>query len=112
MPQKARIIIVCPEPAVQTSLCFMLEAEGHTVRVVDALRDAAELTDYDCVIVDHKLIGKSPLRLGELAALARPVVLLVDQRKDFSIPEVIRFVEKPLLGRSVIEAVGSALARR
>lgn len=113
MPNKARIIVISPEAAVQTSLRFMLETEGCSVRVFDSLQEALALDpDYDCAIVDHKVIGKSLTRLGELAVLSRPVVLLVDQVKDFSIPEMIRFVEKPLLGNAVIEAVSHAISRR
>ncbi|MBO6716710.1 MAG: DNA-binding response regulator [Rhizobiaceae bacterium] len=97
----------------QTSLHFMLEAEGHASRAVETLAEAAALREtYDCAIVDHKVIGKSLMRLGELGALSHPVVLLVDQRNDIPRSDRIYFVEKPFLGSAVVEAVERALSGR
>lgn len=111
MPNRARIIVVSPEPAVQVSLCFMLEVEGYAVRALDTLGDAVILGENcDCAVVDHKAISKSR-RTNELAVLAWPIVLLVDRKIDFSVQDDICIVEKPLLGNAVVEAVRTAISR-
>lgn len=112
MPLDARILIVASDPSFRQSLRFVLEAEGCDVHAVEHLPSADALAaGYDCIVVDRSDSWKSGLPPA-LAALGKPLILLVDYRQDIAEEGELRFVEKPLLGRTLIDAVHGALARR
>ncbi|WP_163272982.1 hypothetical protein [Chelativorans alearense] len=68
----------------------------------------APLTGYDCVVIDCSNTRRSGVP-AEMVALGKPVILLVDRRQDMVEGSGIRLVEKPLLGRTLIDAVRGAL---
>jgi DNA-binding response OmpR family regulator len=112
LPLGARILIVASDPSFRQSLRFVLEAEGCDVHAVERLPSADALpADYDCIVVDRSDSWRNGLP-PELAALGKPLILLVDYRQDMAEEGELRFVEKPLLGRTLIDAVRGALVRR
>jgi hypothetical protein len=108
--QGITILIIAPAMADRTSLRFMLEAEGYDTF---ALKDLAALSksqsEFDCVVVDEKALGRSPEALEPLQHLGRPIVVLVDPGKRIVYPPHIFRVEKPMLGSAVLQAVGAML---
>lgn len=112
MPLDASILIVASDPSFRQSLRFVLEAEGCNVHAVERLPSAdAPPADYDCIVVDRSDSWRNGLP-PEVAALGKPLILLVDYRQDMAEESELRFVEKPLLGRTLIDAVRGALASR
>ena len=112
MPLDAKILIVASDPSIRQSLRFVLEAEGCDVRAVELLPSLdAVRAGYDCIVVDRSDSWKNGLPPA-LAAFGKPVILLVDYRQDVAEEGDLRFVEKPLLGRTLVDAVHGALARR
>ncbi|WP_159591031.1 DNA-binding response regulator [Chelativorans xinjiangense] len=111
MPVEANILIVASDPTFRQSLRFVLEAEGCDVHTVERLSPpGASLAGYDCVVIDYSNARKNGVPV-ELAALGRPVILLVDRRQGMAEEDGIVLVEKPLLGRTLIDTVRGALGR-
>jgi FixJ family two-component response regulator len=112
LPLDARILIVASDPSFRQSLRFVLEAEGCDVHAVERLLSAdAPPASYDCLVVDRSDSWKHGLP-PELSALGRPLILLVDYRQGMAEEGDICLVEKPILGRTLIDAVHGALGQR
>ena len=110
MPQALTILIIAPAMAERASLRFMLEAEGYdTFALKDLAALAKSQSEFDCVVVDEKALGRSPDALEPLQHLGRPIVVLVDPGKRIVYPQHILRVEKPMLGSAVLQAVGAML---
>ena len=108
---RAKILVVAPDPAFRQSLCFVLEAEGYRIRSLQGLPTALGAADaFDCAVIDDAANASLQAWLT-LAGAGRPVVLLVDQIKHGCGYEGIRYVEKPMLGNTLIEAVRAVLAQ-
>ncbi|WP_421914386.1 hypothetical protein [Mesorhizobium sp.] len=93
---------------------FALEAEGLDVVTCALLEDLLllpRLACTDCMIVDHKAF-RSSNGYGGLALPARPVILLADTVPDACPAWADAVLMKPLLGRSLVDAVLMQLARR
>ncbi|GAB1583815.1 hypothetical protein [Phyllobacterium phragmitis] len=108
------ILVVASDPTFRQSLGFVLEAEGCRVDLAGQLPppdDAmdAKLGGYDCVVVDDRSIGEKPGDLAKLRILGKPVVLLVNHLQEVAEGFPIRLVEKPLLGRTLVDAVRTLL---
>lgn len=111
MPQGFTILIIAPAMAERISLRFMLEAEGYdTFALKDLAALAKSRSEFDCVVVDEKALGRSPNALEPLQQRGRPIVVLVDPGKRIVYPQHITRVEKPMLGSAVLQAVGAMLA--
>jgi DNA-binding response OmpR family regulator len=107
------ILIVVPEEDLRRSIVFALEAEGLDVVTCARLEDLLSLPRLalaDCMIVDDKAFRISN-GCGGLAQLAMPVVLLADTVPDTCPAWVDAVLMKPLLGRSLVDAVVAQLAR-
>lgn len=110
------ILVIASDPTFRQSLGFVLEAEGCRVDLAGQLPAAEEMVDeelsrYDCIVVDDKSVGAKPGDLTKLRILGKPVVLLVNQLQEVAEEFHIRLVEKPLLGRTLVEAVRGLLGR-
>lgn len=108
-----KILIVIPEEDLRRSIVFALEAEDFEVITCARLEDVLSLPRLaraDCMIVDDKAFRVSNGR-GGLAQRAMPVVLLADVVPDTCPEWVDTVLLKPLLGRSLIDAVAMQLAR-
>ncbi|KXF75650.1 hypothetical protein ATN84_16805 [Paramesorhizobium deserti] len=110
------ILIVASDPTFRQSLAFVLEAEGCRVDLTDQLPIADEtmgerMARYDCIVVDDRSVGPKPSDIAKLRILGKPVVLLVNHLPDVAEGGAIRLVEKPLLGRTLVEAVRALLGR-
>lgn len=107
------VLIVAADESMRRSLAFMLEAEGYAVAAmprfdVEPYPPAPDGRACVAVIDQDALAGrKNPS--AELARLNRPVILLVERMwPSPSLPE-LRIIEKPPLGRDLLDAVAAAL---
>lgn len=109
-----KILIVVPEEDLRHSIVFALEAEGLDVVTCARLEDILSLPRLaraDCMIVDDKALRTSR-GYDSLANLAMPVVLLADTILDTHPAGIDVTLLKPLLGRSLVDAVVLQLERR
>ncbi len=109
-----KILIVVPEEDLRQSIVFALEAEGLEVVTCARLEDILalpRLARADCMIVDDKAFRGSSGYDG-LPNPAMPVVLLADTVADTRTECVDVTLLKPLLGRSLVDAVVLLLERR
>lgn len=105
-----KILVVAPDSAFRQSLCFVLEAEGYRIRSLQALPTTLGAADtFDCAVIDDAANASLQAWLT-LAGARRPVVLLVDQIRDGGSYEGVRYIEKPMLGNTLVEAVRGVLA--
>jgi FixJ family two-component response regulator len=109
------VIVVDDDLAVRTSLKFLLESEGFTVRSYAtgaALLGAGELTSCGCLVVDQQMPGISGLDLIDLLRsrhYSGPAILITSdpnlsvraRAKKASVP----IVEKPLLGNALLQKI-------
>ena len=113
MADRPKVLIVASDQAMRRSLAFVLEAEGYAV-VAMAQLDASPCPpgqdDQACVaVVDQDALVARKDPAAELARLNRPVILLVERmRRPPSLPG-LRIIEKPPLGRDLLDAVAAAL---
>ncbi|MFL6661838.1 MAG: response regulator transcription factor [Rhizobacter sp.] len=122
----AHVAIVDDDPSVRRSLALLLDTRGWTAaqfeRAADFLEGATP-SRYHCLVIDVRIPGMSGLELfEELARRARarqtylPPVLFLTGHGD--IPMVVQalkqgatdFLEKPADPRTLLDAVGKALA--
>jgi hypothetical protein len=102
------VLVVVPDPELRRSVEFALEAEGYRVdshALLAAALESSWITHMACAIVDENAIASRAGSGDRLDAIARPVILLVDQLR--SVPETPRIMTltKPLLGRRLVETV-------
>lgn len=116
----ARVLVVEDEPHIAEALTFLLEREGHFVRVVEDGQDALPiLTDADLVILDIMLPGLSGFEVAAAAASRDPppkvcVLTAKGQAADRTRMEnlgVSAFVTKPFSNRALMEVVHELLGR-
>lgn len=112
----ARILVVEDEPHIAEALTFLLEREGHFVRVVD---DGAEalpaLAEADLVILDIMLPGLSGFEVAAAAATRAPkpkvcVLTAKGQAADRARMEALgvsAFVTKPFSNKDLMETVNT-----
>jgi DNA-binding NtrC family response regulator len=101
------ILVIASDLAFRQSLSFVLEAEGHRVELADQLPAAEKMDGYDCVVIDDRTLHDPT----ELKMLRWPVVLLVNDLESAAVHDSVRLVQKPLLGRTLVEAVRNALGQ-
>ncbi|MET2831514.1 hypothetical protein [Mesorhizobium shangrilense] len=109
-----KILIVVPEEDLRRSIVFALEAEGLDVVTCAGLEDILSLPRLaraDCMVVDDMALRISS-GYGGPPNLAMPVVLLADTVPDARPEWVDVTLLKPLLGRSLVDAVVLQLERR
>ncbi|MDN2567573.1 DNA-binding response regulator [Aquibium sp. A9E412] len=104
------VVVVAPDEAFRRSLGFVLEAEGYRIRLFDHLPAAGVWVDGACcAVVDEKALEVDGVPLARLTEGGRPVVLLVDRIKNGPAAAGLSLVEKPLLGRTLVDAVSASL---
>jgi two-component system response regulator FixJ len=116
----ALVGIVDDDPAVRNSLKFSLELEGLQVGVfANALEllDACDLDRFQCLVIDYNMPGMDGLDLvTRLRAMqfAAPVILITSGPSRALIARAerakVEIVEKPLLGNTLLERIGEAVA--
>jgi len=113
MAARPKLLIVASDRAMRRSLAFVFEAEGYEVDVkprLDAeLRPPAPSDLARVAIVDEDALTDRKSPEAELARLNRPVILLIERiRRPPALPG-LRIIEKPPLGRDLLDAVAAAL---
>jgi|GraSoiStandDraft_4_1057263.scaffolds.fasta_scaffold247197_3 two-component system response regulator FixJ len=107
--------IVDDDPAVRNSLKFSLEIDGFVVRTygnADELLSDAQLSQFNCLVVDQHMPGTSGLDLAaELRhrQIAVPIILITSHPPKVLIARAdeagVPIVEKPLLGNVLLEKI-------
>jgi FixJ family two-component response regulator len=121
VPKAGTILIATRDGVLADSLRFSLELEGFTARLCDELSLFSSLAATErpgCLVLDQDVFDQMVQNKSDqlLAETSIPVVLLVevmtrrlvDRVNAASIASV---VEKPLLGRVLLEAIGDAIDR-
>lgn len=109
------VLVVVPNGELRRSIEFALDAEGIAFSAhadLGAALAAADAPRVACLVIDEDAIA---IRNGNGAGrglddVAWPVVLLVDRLR--TVPQVpgIRVLNKPLLGRLLIDTVSGSMA--
>jgi two-component system response regulator DctR len=125
-PAATRIAIIDDDPSVRHSLGMLLETRGWSSESFERAADFLERArpaDFQCLVVDVRIPGMSGLELFEelvrrqrRAQTYLPPVLFLTGHGD--IPMVVHalkqgasdFLEKPADPRTMLDAVGKALA--
>lgn len=113
MAARPTVLVVASKPAMLRSLRFALEAEGYEV---DTVTQLAECSAPDCgcvevVIIDQDALVDPANPAAELAGIDHPVILLVERMKRKPSRARLRVIEKPPLGRDLLDAVADAVGR-
>lgn len=109
--------MVAPDPQLRRSITFLLEAEGYAVTPSCALPHAAEeiaaaAPADGCAVVDEAAVTDASDFWDRLAHLACAVVMLSSGRLAPPPHFLVHSVEKPMLGRHLVEAVQAAFRGR
>ena len=108
--KKPTVLVVAPDQAMLRSLTFALEAEGYMVEAEPGFLRAPPARGHPetaCAIVDEAALP-DPKNLSELSRLRLPVVLLVERKGRMPALPGLSLVEKPPLGRDLLDAVAAA----
>jgi two-component system, LuxR family, response regulator FixJ len=114
--QPGTIIVVDDDGAVLSSLRFLLETEGFTVRVFEsgqALLAASGIEDASCVLLDYRMPGIDGVELAKSLRARRVMapIILITGRTEAGLGArafaagVNRIIEKPLLDSTLLDAV-------
>lgn len=102
------VLVVAPDQAMLRSLTFALEAEGYTVEAkAGFLPGPIPRTESACAVVDETALS-DPNDPAELSGLHVPVILLVERKSRVPALPGLSLVEKPPLGRDLLDAVATA----
>jgi two-component system response regulator FixJ len=107
--------VVDDDPAVRNSLKFSLEIDGFVVRTygnADELLSDAQLSQFNCLVVDQHMPGTGGLDLAaELRhrQISVPIILITSHPPKVLIARAdqagVPIVEKPLLGNVLLEKI-------
>ena len=120
MPAPPTIYIAAADKALASSLVFALELEGYVTRAFGSLAELSSerLGANDCIIVDQEVLdaARSATTGPMLDRAGCSIILMTGQPTLLRISQVlgrrpVHFVEKPLLGSVLTDAVRQALAR-
>jgi FixJ family two-component response regulator len=109
------LVLVDDDPAVLTSLSFVMEIEGFKVTGFESAEALLE-SDVDlgrsCLVVDHVLPGMSGLDLIELVRSRNPaqkailtVSTLTETLRRRAARSGLPVIEKPVLGSTLVDAI-------
>ena len=102
------VLVVASDQAMLRSLTFALEAEGYAVEArSNFLVGALPCAERVCAVVDEAALA-DPCDPAELSGLHLPVILLVERKSAMPVLPGLRLVEKPPLGRDLLDAVAAA----
>ena len=112
MTKQPLILVIAPDQHLRRSIAFALEAEGL---LVEAVADLAALSGGSiaaaiCAVVDENAVTASRDGWRRVAALPNHVILLIDRLRQIPEHYARNALAKPLLGRSLVEAVLAAQA--
>lgn len=111
MAARLTVLVVAPDLALRRSLTFALEAEGYRVDAVPGLH-ALALPPKDreaaCAVVDEDALADRRSLAAELSELGLPVILLVERMRHLPAMPRLSVIEKPPLGRDLLDAVATA----
>ncbi|RUV73226.1 MAG: hypothetical protein EOR30_17695 [Mesorhizobium sp.] len=108
-----KVIVIAFDDALRRSIAFLLEAEGFEVSSHQTLHQALETAKSRrrCAIIDEDVLSSGQEVWNKLRMLADCVVVLLSKGAEFP-PEVpVHYVEKPLLGRNLVQAVETTILR-
>lgn len=111
---KLTVLVVAPDQAMRRSLSFALEAEGYRVDAMPGLHFGAfppAGVETACAVVDEDALTDRKNPALELSGLDLAVILLVEQRRHLPALPRLSIIEKPPLGRDLIDAVAAASGR-
>jgi FixJ family two-component response regulator len=114
-PYQPTLILVDDDPAVLTSLSFVMEIEGFSVRgfssAEDVLDSGLDLAPC-CLVVDQLLPGMSGLELIELLRARDPgqrailtCATLTPKIQERAGLSRLSIIEKPVLGSTLVDAI-------
>jgi FixJ family two-component response regulator len=105
------VLVVAPDTQLRRSITFLLEAEGYEVTAYDRVpaSDMAPKPRRSCAIVDEAALADGEDIWDRLGRIAETLVMLVSSGVMPPTTFLVRPVEKPLLGQSLVEAVGKAI---
>jgi hypothetical protein len=105
------VLVVAPAGAMRRSLTFALEAEGYRVDArprFDPGPLPQEGAGSACAIVDEDALADRKNPAAELSGLNVPVILLVERARRMPAGFEPSVIEKPPLGRDLLDAVAAA----
>jgi CheY-like chemotaxis protein len=108
MAARLTVLVVAPDRAMRRSLTFALEAEGYSVDAKPRLHAGQLSPDCGhriCAIVDEDAFADGRNAVAELSGLDVPVILLVERAAPPPARAGLCYIEKPLLGRDLLDAV-------
>src|SRR5262249_52986852 len=117
---KPVIAIVDDDPRVLESIEELLESAGHAARTflsAEALLKSQALAEIDCLITDIGMPGLGGFELRRLMSERCPgvVVILITGRHEIAeLPQAKHtlLLRKPFNGRTLLAAIGDALAKK
>jgi two-component system, LuxR family, response regulator FixJ len=121
MPETLDVVLVVDDTAVAAALKFLLEVEGMTVGLSDSQAATSadpSLARCRCIVVDNSTLTIQGIDLVEklrARRIAAPVILLTSQssaelRRRCARAGVRGLLQTPIMDRSLVDAVGLALA--
>jgi two-component system response regulator RegX3 len=121
-PTSGSILVVDDEPSVRESVGYALEQEGFQVTLAEDGEDAeGKLSngDYDLLILDIMMPGKSGLDICREVRSRSPVPIILLTAKDAEVDKVVGlevgaddYVTKPFSVRELLGRVRAQLRRR
>jgi len=108
------VLVIAPDAQLRRSITFLLETEGYEVTAYDRVPAAgvAPKPVRACAIVDEAVLAEGGDIWDRLGRISDTLVMLVSRRVVPPDAFPVRLVEKPLLGQSLVEAVGRAIGTR
>jgi two-component system response regulator RegX3 len=122
-PDHGRILVVDDEPSVRESVGYALEQEGFEVTLAadgeDAESKLASNGDFDLLVLDIMMPGKSGLEVCREVRERSPVPIILLTAKDAEVDKVVGlevgaddYVTKPFSVRELLGRVRAQLRRR
>jgi FixJ family two-component response regulator len=105
------VLVVASNDTLRRSLTFVLEAEGYAVASHSHVPAQAEPRSQ-CIVVDEDSLDRAKDVWDRLARLADAIVVLLSRTRELPAHIRVHAVEKPLLGKDLVEAVRVALHRK
>lgn len=108
------VLVVAPDEGLRRSIAFALEVEGWSVLLSNSLAmlpNESHREPVGCAVIDDGAIASGGGDWDQIAGLAAPVILLVDDAKAVPATFAGSVLRKPLLGVRLVEAVAEAVAR-
>jgi two-component system, LuxR family, response regulator FixJ len=116
-----RVLVIEDDPVVGSSLKFLLEVEGFTVRAYSSANDLlreTDIADAGCLVIDYylqEMDGLEMLHRLRKRRVAAPAILITSHPsasvRQRAAEAGVAIVEKPLLGNALVEGIRNAFAQ-